>query len=78
MRLADATAEVRAACEELIRTHDYDPESDGCATCDLAYPCFARVTAEDVVTGLAELARLDSSSLPTSGQHKHKENHGSR
>jgi len=79
MTLVSAIAEIQATCEELIKAHEYDPESDGCKKCDLSYPCYARVTAEDVVTGLVELARLDSPCLPMSGQPKHmEEKHGSQ
>jgi hypothetical protein len=79
MTLTSAIAEIHAACEQLIKAHDYDPESDGCAQCDLAYPCHVRTTAEDVVTGLTDLVRLDSPSRSTSGPLQHlEESHGNR
>lgn len=50
-----STERTAAYCEVLIARHEYDPMLGVCTDCGDPYPCWARLTAEDVADGLKRL-----------------------
>ena len=63
LTLQQDLAGVADACETLIRVHVVDDTADVCQRCRNPYPCYPRLTAEDLAEGLARLPLLDAAAL---------------